>query len=138
MNAKKSLMLGMAVVAGLALPAFGRDHGWGGHHHGGPHYGGSHFSFGFGIGAPLYTPYYARPYPPVIIAPPVSAPLVIGPEVAADVQRVLSRYRYYQGAIDGVLGPRSQAAIRTWQADHGLPVTGTPDSLTLRSLGLLN
>lgn len=140
MHATKSLILAVAAVGGLALPAFGRDHGRGGYpHYGRPHYqSGPHISFGFGFGGPLYPPYYARAYPPVIVAPPVAGPVVVGAEVAADVQRVLSRYRYYQGAIDGVLGPRSQAALRTWQADHGLPVTGAPDTATLRSLGLLN
>lgn len=53
-----------------------------------------------------------------------------------DVQQELARQGYYCGAIDGVIGPRSRAAIRAFQADRGLLVTGRIDPVLLRALGL--
>jgi peptidoglycan hydrolase-like protein with peptidoglycan-binding domain len=52
------------------------------------------------------------------------------------VQRRLAHLGYYHGAIDGEIGPHSRRAIRRYQADHGLPVTGEIDRPLLRSLGL--
>ncbi|MGZ5545094.1 MAG: peptidoglycan-binding domain-containing protein [Limisphaerales bacterium] len=56
-------------------------------------------------------------------------------QVVADVQGALQRLGYYQGAIDGVLGPATQDAIENYQRDHGLPVTGGIDARTLASMG---
>jgi Putative peptidoglycan binding domain len=56
-------------------------------------------------------------------------------QVVADVQGALQRLGYYQGAIDGVLGPATQEAIERYQRDHGLPVTGGIDARTLASMG---
>ena len=54
----------------------------------------------------------------------------------AAVQSALARRGYYHGAIDGAIGPMSSRAIARFQADQGLPVTGTVTSSLLRSLGL--
>lgn len=54
----------------------------------------------------------------------------------ADVQRALKRRGYYYGSIDGDIGPGSRNAIRSYQADRGLAVTGRIDSSLLRSLGI--
>ena len=54
----------------------------------------------------------------------------------AAVQQALSRRGYYQGAIDGELGPQSSRAIARYQADRGLRVTGAVNSSLLSSLGL--
>jgi len=48
------------------------------------------------------------------------------------VQQALQAKGYRPGIIDGKLGPRTRAAIRRYQQDYGLPVTGEV------SLGLLN
>jgi hypothetical protein len=53
-----------------------------------------------------------------------------------DVQRALKRRGYYSGSIDGDIGPGSRSAIRSYQADRGLAVTGRIDSALLRSLGI--
>lgn len=53
-----------------------------------------------------------------------------------DVQVALSRRGYYRGPIDGDIGPGSRAAIRAYQYDRGLPVTGGIDRYLMRSLGL--
>ena len=54
----------------------------------------------------------------------------------ADVQRALKRRGYYYGSVDGDIGPGSRNAIRAYQADRGLAVTGRIDSALLRSLGI--
>jgi peptidoglycan hydrolase-like protein with peptidoglycan-binding domain len=41
-----------------------------------------------------------------------------------EVQRLLNARGYDAGPEDGVLGPKSHDAIRTFQADAGLPLTG--------------
>lgn len=57
-------------------------------------------------------------------------------DLAIDVQRVLSRRGYYKGGIDGEVGPGTRAAIRQYQYDRRLEVTGRIDRSLLRSLGL--
>jgi peptidoglycan hydrolase-like protein with peptidoglycan-binding domain len=42
----------------------------------------------------------------------------------ATVQEELAKRRYYAGPIDGILGGQTSAAIRDFQEDNGLPVTG--------------
>jgi peptidoglycan hydrolase-like protein with peptidoglycan-binding domain len=49
-------------------------------------------------------------------------------------QRRLKDRGYYQGPLDGVIGPGTQAALQAYQRDRGLSVTGAVDSQTLRSL----
>jgi peptidoglycan hydrolase-like protein with peptidoglycan-binding domain len=56
--------------------------------------------------------------------------------IDADVQRALRRRGYYHGPIDGDIGPGSRSAIREYQADHGLRMTGRIDGSLIRSLGL--
>ena len=51
-----------------------------------------------------------------------------------NVQRALSRKGYYTGPIDGDIGPGTRSAIRTYQDDQGLRVTGRIDSALLRTL----
>ena len=46
-----------------------------------------------------------------------------GPRIA-NVQRALRRLGYDPGPIDGILGSRTRMAIRSFQVDHGLPITG--------------
>ena len=56
--------------------------------------------------------------------------------LASDVQRALKRNGYYYGSIDGDIGPGTRAAIRAYQDDRGLSVTGRIDRSLLRSLGV--
>ncbi|MDQ3620938.1 MAG: peptidoglycan-binding protein [Verrucomicrobiota bacterium] len=44
-----------------------------------------------------------------------------------DVQMALRRAGYYRGPIDGAIGPGSRNAIREFQVDNGLAVTGRID-----------
>ena len=56
--------------------------------------------------------------------------------VANAVQSKLASLGYYHGAIDGVLGDESQAALARYQQDQDLSVTGTVTSATLQALDL--
>src|SRR6266566_291410 len=56
--------------------------------------------------------------------------------VTVDVQGQLQRDGYYDGPIDGVLGPMTREAIAAFQADNGLAVTSVIDEPTLATLGI--
>lgn len=50
------------------------------------------------------------------------------------VQRELKRAGYDPGIQDGMIGPATRDALRRFQEDQGLPVTGEPDVPTLTRL----
>src|SRR6266404_5349039 len=56
--------------------------------------------------------------------------------VVSSVQSQLAKLGYYPGAVDGVAGDETQAAIARYQEDNNLSVTGTVTAATLQSLGL--
>jgi hypothetical protein len=56
--------------------------------------------------------------------------------VIVDVQSQLQRDGYYEGPIDGALGPMTREAIAAFQEDHGLAVTSVIDEPTLATLGI--
>jgi hypothetical protein len=47
-------------------------------------------------------------------------------ERTREIQRGLKRRGYDPGPVDGLLGQRTARALRQFQADHGLAVTGMP------------
>jgi hypothetical protein len=51
------------------------------------------------------------------------SPSVDGSQVT-EIQRALAREGYYDGAIDGVLGVGTRRALRNYQRDHNLDVSG--------------
>lgn len=53
-----------------------------------------------------------------------------------ELQQKLSSEGFSPGLVDGVLGPRTRAAIRRFQEDNGLSVTGTATEETLSELGV--
>jgi hypothetical protein len=57
-------------------------------------------------------------------------------QVTANVQAALQQQGYYQGEVDGLLGPLTRAAIADYQRDHGLYMTSAIDRPTLASLGM--
>lgn len=122
-----------------------------GHYYGygprGRYYGG----YGYGYGYPFYSyyPYYSAPYYDSYYGGPsvgltiTNSPTYRGAEVgdradglAVDVQRALRRDGYYRGTIDGDIGAGTRAAIRQYQYDHHLEVTGRIDRSLIRSLDL--
>jgi hypothetical protein len=57
-------------------------------------------------------------------------------QVVANVQSALQQQGYYQGEIDGVLGPQTRAALAEYQSAQGLETTGAVDEPTLETLGM--
>ncbi len=57
-------------------------------------------------------------------------------QVTVNVQEQLARAGYYDGPIDGMLGPMTREAIAAFQADNGLAITSAIDEPTLATLGL--
>jgi LysM repeat protein len=55
----------------------------------------------------------------------------------AGLQVALRAQGLYLGPIDAIVGPRTLAAVRTFQRVHGLPATGIADVRTRRELGPL-
>jgi hypothetical protein len=51
-------------------------------------------------------------------------------------QMTLTEKGFYRGAVDGILGPKTQDAIRQYQSIHKLRVNGKLDKATLRTLKL--
>ncbi|MDR3401260.1 MAG: peptidoglycan-binding protein [Chthoniobacter sp.] len=134
--------------------------------HGGSHgyYYGSHYGYYHGAHYGYYRPYpffaaypyYAAPYyydnsyydggyydgPSVGLSISPSATYRgtraddRADDLTIDVQRALRRGGYYRGSIDGDLGAGTRGAIRQYQYDHHLEVTGRIDRSLLRSLEL--
>jgi len=86
-----------------------------------------------------YDPFFFHPGPTVIYSRPrtVYVERDRSPSVERDVQTELARKGYYGGVIDGEIGPQTRAAIRAYQVDRGIPVTGRIDGALLRSLKLI-
>jgi hypothetical protein len=57
-------------------------------------------------------------------------------KVIADVQSALQEQGYYQGEVDGLLGPLTRQALAAYQSDAGLTPTEAIDEPTLSSLGM--
>lgn len=53
-------------------------------------------------------------------------------EIVRDVQFAMMAYGYYNGELDGILGPDMRVALAKMQGDYNLKVTGTitPETLT--------
>lgn len=118
-------------------------HSYGHGYHGHSRYYGSSY-YGHSYARPYYYGGWARPY--YYSAPAVTlsfsrshrsyADVDERESLEMDVQQALRRHGYYRGQIDGDIGPGSRSAIRDYQADRGLPITGRVDGPLLRSLGL--
>ena len=57
-------------------------------------------------------------------------------QVVANVQTALQQQGYYQGEVDGLLGPLTRAAIADYQRANGLAETAAIDQPTLELLGM--
>jgi hypothetical protein len=139
MRILSSLVVSAAVVVPLLSEACPQC---GGHRSG--YYSSRHYytpaytsgvSVGVGYSAPVYRPYRSYSYGGAHYYR--SAGSATCPDaIEVDVQRELARRGYYQGAIDGVIGFGSRAAIQSFQSANGLCVTGQIDRAILRALGL--
>ena len=53
-----------------------------------------------------------------------------------EIQTRLKAWGYYNGAVDGVYGSRTEAAVRYFQRKNGLAVDGQVGNATLAALGI--
>ncbi|MEW6213010.1 MAG: peptidoglycan-binding protein [Acidobacteriota bacterium] len=60
------------------------------------------------------------------------------PEMIRRAQEALRDNGYYEGQIDGVMSPRTSAALKTYQKENNLPETGDLDPETAKRLGILS
>ncbi len=140
----------------------GHDHYWHGHrchfHNGSwfvyapllwyPYYG-----YGYGYDSYPYEPYYSGEYydngsygdtqGPTETAPTEDSKNAYsddsqyeGGSRISDIQSALAREGYYDGAIDGQMGPATRRALRRYQAHHGLEATGTINRSVIEALQL--
>jgi peptidoglycan hydrolase-like protein with peptidoglycan-binding domain len=56
------------------------------------------------------------------------------PYSISDIQQALNDLGYDAGPVDGVMGRKTRGAIRAYQRQTGLPVTGKPDPAFIESL----
>jgi len=78
------------------------------------------------------------PYVSYVYDGPIYAYNGLSPDrVTVNVQEQLAAAGYYDGPIDGVLGPMTREAIAAYQADNGLAVTSAIDEPTLATMGLV-
>ena len=109
----------------------GVDQHWSHHHHHFAYIYPSLFGLGYGYGAFGY-PYYGYGYG----SPNYYDGYGYAGLSTADVQQALAELGYYQGPVDGVIAGYTIEAIRAFQADNGLPVTGRVDGSLVSTLGL--
>ena len=57
-------------------------------------------------------------------------------QMVANVQAALQQQGYYQGEIDGILGPETRASLAEFQSAQGLEPTGAVDEPTAEALGI--
>ncbi len=55
-------------------------------------------------------------------------------DIISDIQRELSRRSLYDGPVDGVLGPKTNSAMRDFEASARLKPTGEPTEELLRTI----
>jgi hypothetical protein len=128
---------------GIGFPSYAGYYGgypyYGGYYSGYPYYGSTYYggypygytSYPYGYNNYSYS--YGSSYP---YSYNRNSYRDYNDSVVIRVQERLARARYYRGPIDGVIGPRTQYAIRAYERNHGLPTDGIIDNRLLRTMGL--
>jgi hypothetical protein len=97
-------------------------------------FGGGYYYWNGGYWYPAYgyDPYYST----YAYSEPIYGYNNLAPgQVLENVQLALRNQGYYRGAIDGLIGPQTRAALAAYQRDNGLVVTAAVDEPTLVTLG---
>ncbi len=81
--------------------------------------------------APVRLPQEA----PAAMAAPQAPAAVSGDPVVADVQRILAELNLYEGAVDGLTGPQTRAAVENYRKKVGLTASAEIDDQLLSQLG---
>jgi Putative peptidoglycan binding domain len=98
-------------------------------------FGGGYYYWNLGYWCPAfgYSPFYNN----YAYIEPIYGYNNLAPgQVIQNVQLALRDQGYYPGAIDGLIGTQTRAALSSFQRDHGLIVTSAVDEPTLVALGL--
>jgi peptidoglycan hydrolase-like protein with peptidoglycan-binding domain len=82
----------------------------------------------------MFSPAPTRAPPPPPPPAPAAENLSTSEITTRDVQDRLHDQGLYNGPSDGVWGPRTQSAVRAYQAHNNLAVTGQLDEATLHAL----
>jgi hypothetical protein len=92
------------------------------------------YGYWYGYGYPYDYDYYG--YDPNYDYQSAAYQRPGAPNIGVAVQAELARHGYYHGPLDGVIGEGTRRAIREYQRDHDLPVTGeiTPELLASMKL----
>ena len=104
--------------------------------------GNGHAGQGYYYGPPNAPYYHARPgvsYYPNHAAIPQQFQNQNAYRMNSDdyrVQQALARLGYYQGSLDGRMGPQSYNALNRYQQSQGMPVSNSITAILLRALGL--
>jgi hypothetical protein len=125
----------------------GRDHSWHGHrchwHNNAwviidPWFYAGLYPWGYGYGYYGANSYYDDGYYDGGYAPNEYSEYGsgYGDASVSQVQAALARKGYYRGAIDGSLGPATRSAVKQYQLNHGLAVTGRVDRSVIEALRL--
>ena len=59
-------------------------------------------------------------------------------ETVKTMQTKLKNWGYYDGAVDGVFGAKTEKAVRYFQQKNGLKVDGKAGQQTLKAMGIMN
>jgi peptidoglycan hydrolase-like protein with peptidoglycan-binding domain len=73
------------------------------------------------------------PIPTPAAKAPVASPRMPG-VIIMDIQRELSRRAFYDGVIDGLYGPKTDAAIRDFEHAFGLKPSTLPSEALLQAI----
>ena len=90
------------------------------------------WSSGYWYPAWGYNPGYVYPYD----GPIYGASRLTPDQIVLNVQTQLRDDGYYDGPVDGVLGPQTRRALAAFQADNGLAITSAVDEPTLATMGI--
>jgi peptidoglycan hydrolase-like protein with peptidoglycan-binding domain len=63
-----------------------------------------------------------------------ATPAVPPPAAVKTLQQQLGQLNYYEGPVDGIIGPQTIAAVEDLQRQAGLPQTGTMNPATQAAL----
>lgn len=74
--------------------------------------------------------------PVTLEIPPKGGTFLVTKDLVSQVQAALAARGYYSGAIDGLAGPQTRAAVRHYQSDEALPSDGSITPELLRQLKL--
>ena len=90
------------------------------------------------VWAPVTTDATKKKAPKKKVVPTAKRTVSPKPDPASviQVQEALNRAGYHLGEPDGKAGPITQLALKKFQSDRHLPVTGKLDSITLSALGV--